>query len=323
MFTRIVSKTISLFSFLAAVPLALSTAQSAECQWLFSSGGNADFQEFAKGPPISEIRLGDFDGDGKTDVFFTAALEGSAEHQWKFSPGGIGEIKNLRVGPPISKLGFGDFDGDGKTDVFTIRDESLGRSQMLFSSGGSGGFEKLANVSSELADEIRFLRFGDFDGDRITDVFTWKRGDAPVQYIFSSGARGDFQNLAKGLVPLGFGDFNGDKRTDVFVIGQNLGDNLSQWMFSSGGSGNFQNLTVGRPTKPEFGDFDADGKTDVFLTEPLSDGRHQWVFSSGGLGEAQLLGIDGPLFDASGVKQLGFGDFDGDGKTDGLAADCR
>jgi hypothetical protein len=114
----------SLFLLAAVIAMAPARAQagptpSAACQWMYSSGGAANFRNLAVGPPLDGLRFGDFDGDGKTDVFATVPQGGSAD-QWKFSSGGAVNFRNLAVGPPLDGLRFGDFDGDGKTDVFAV-----------------------------------------------------------------------------------------------------------------------------------------------------------------------------------------------------------
>ena len=86
---------------------------------MFSSGGRGDFQNLASGPPLSELAFGDFDGDGKTDVFAATPVGGGA--QWMFSSGGRGDFQNLASGPALTELRFGDFDGDHKTDVFAVK----------------------------------------------------------------------------------------------------------------------------------------------------------------------------------------------------------
>src|SRR5262249_14517008 len=137
-------------------------------------------------------------------------------------------------------------------------------------------------------------------------------------YVFSSGGVKSLQNLTRGSALYNFGDFDGDGKTDVFVSGAGNAQG-SQWMFSPGGAGPFQNLAFGPGTRPEFGDFDGDKKTDVFFATPIPgapDGAHQWKFSSGGARNFQNLAI-GPSH-----KNLRFGDFDGDGKTDVFAVDC-
>src|SRR5689334_7181153 len=66
--------------------------------------------------------------------------------------------------------------------------------QWMISSGGTSNFRNLAvgPARSELA-------FGDFDGDRKTDVFaTAPKGGGVYQWMFSSGGAANFQNLAVG-----------------------------------------------------------------------------------------------------------------------------
>ena len=62
---------------------------------------------------VDDVDLGDFDGDGKTDVFWADG------QQWYAAYSGFGPWEDLASsGYPLSQLGFGDFNGDGKTDVF-------------------------------------------------------------------------------------------------------------------------------------------------------------------------------------------------------------
>jgi hypothetical protein len=106
---------------IVASPLAFINSVSAQaCQWMMSSGGTSDFENLATGPPLSELAFGDFDGDGKTDVFAVSPI-GDGNFQWMMSPGGTGAFRDLAIGPALSELRFGDFDGDGKTDVVAVK----------------------------------------------------------------------------------------------------------------------------------------------------------------------------------------------------------
>jgi hypothetical protein len=301
----------------AAAMEAISTtqAQSTASQWMVSSGGNENFQKLKKGPPLSQLGFGDFDGDGKTDVFFIGAVRDDG-YEWMYSPGGTGDFKKLLVGPRVEVryLRFGDFDGDRKTDVLVQQG-----STWMYSSGGNRGLKILdaqpLRVGGELP-EVATLMFGDFDEDGKTDVFSWVPGDSPVQWVFWSGGTGRPQKLGKGYPPVAMGDFDRDGKTDAFVPPHFLGEGRgSQWMYSPGAAGTLINLAVGPGARLRFGDFDGDGKTDVFHTEPLADGA-QWMFSSGGNTSFQNLAV-GP----SSLDRLAFGDFDGDGKTDVFVAD--
>ena len=81
------------------------------------------------GDPFSTLHFGDFDADGKTDVFATSFV--SPKTQWRYSSGGVGNYQNLVVGDrgSTSPLAFGRFDGDAKTDVFAVQ---LDREQLRF-----------------------------------------------------------------------------------------------------------------------------------------------------------------------------------------------
>ena len=105
---------------------------------------------------------GDFDGDGKTDVF---SIQSSG--QWRMSSAGTATYIKLGYDPAqkLSGLRFGDFDGDCKTDVFSVQSSG----QWRMSSGGTAGYIKLGYDPDRT---IKDLRFGDFDGDGKTDVFS-------------------------------------------------------------------------------------------------------------------------------------------------------
>jgi FG-GAP-like repeat len=63
----------------------------------------------------SKLRGGDFNGDGKTDVFTTWG------GKWRVSYGGTTAWKILNTSSVgVSDLRFDDFNGDGKTDILTI-----------------------------------------------------------------------------------------------------------------------------------------------------------------------------------------------------------
>ena len=72
------------------------------------------------GDPFSTLHFGDFDADGKTDVFATSFV--SPKVQWRYSSGGVGNYQNLAlVTADHSPPAFGRFDGDAKTDVFAVQ----------------------------------------------------------------------------------------------------------------------------------------------------------------------------------------------------------
>ena len=260
--------------------------------WFVSWGGEW-FWHFRRfdGAPVDEIGLGDFDGDGTTDI-----LQADGSH-WSVARGGRGAWEEWNTSNvTLGNVGFGDFDGDGKTDLF-----HTDGSHWTISRGGDGPWEQWNASSVTLSN----LGFGDFDGDNKSDVF---RTDGAHWYL-SRGGNGKWEQWNTSNVTLGnvgFGDFDGDGKTDVFRT------DGSHWFISRRGNSpweqwNTSNVTLGNVG---FGDFDGDGKTDAFHT----DGAH-WYLSRGGNGPWEQWNTSSVL-----LGSLRFGDFNGDGVTDVLAS---
>jgi serralysin len=133
--------------------------------WQVSYGGTTPFQNLNSsigfnGPAINELAFGDFNGDGKTDVF----RSNTSTTRWEVSYGGTGTWQFMYSNPPynVSSFGFADFNGDGKTDVLFANGTNW-----LVSYGAKTALQPLrasVQTRSELA-------FGDFNGDGKADVF--------------------------------------------------------------------------------------------------------------------------------------------------------
>jgi VCBS repeat protein len=210
-----------------------------------------DTNRFEAPNPTNRLGVGDFDGDGKDDLFLAT---GAA---WYYAPAGQAEWRYLNdMTVEMGSLLFGDFDGDGRTDVFTQR----GR-EWFVSWGGASPWEKINESDARMTD----FAIGDFDDDHRADVFyadgqTWfvsSGGVAPFTALDTSGFR---------IPDLRFGDFNGDGKTDVFSVVS------GQWMVAYSGTSGWQplrakltdsvaNLTVG--------DFNGDGRADVATSSCL------------------------------------------------------
>lgn len=160
----------------------------------------ANQNQFEAGDPTTKLGVGDFDGDGREDVFLAT---GAA---WYYAPHGIVEWRFLNANTEtLDNLRFGDFDLDGRTDVFTQHSRNWDVSW-----GGVSRWEKINESNPALAD----LRVGDFRGDRRPDVF-YSDGQ---HWWLSDGGVGPFVQVNDSgyrAFQLGFGDFNGDGKMDV------------------------------------------------------------------------------------------------------------
>ena len=189
----------------------------------------ADKIDFNSGNGSTDVTIGDFNGDGKTDL---AVSNSSRRRSNKVSillndsssPGHISFEPKRDFSTARGPYGicFGDFDGDGQTDLATANTAADSISVIRNTSSGS-------NLS--------------FD-----DHITYSTGDYPF-----------------GICA---GDFDGNGRTDLAVANY-YSDNISLFLNTSPGIGTIsfadQNnfATAIGPHGISLGDFDGDGKTDI------------------------------------------------------------
>jgi hypothetical protein len=239
-----------------------------------------------------ELAVGDFNGDGRSDVFQAAGAV------WAYAPSGNREWQVLNDSSlRLNRLGFADFNGDGKTDVFSQQGD-----KWRVSYGGTTDWQLLPAGSNI---DMRTYRFADFDGDRKADVF---RANGSHWYISSGGATA-WRQLNTSRLKIGdlrFGDFDGDGKTDVFSLAN------GQWSVSYGGASPWRRLNrrISDDLGPlVFADFNGDGKTDV-----ARGGEGKWQVSSDGVTPWRTL-------NSGNLPPLGLtlvGDFGGDRRADAL-----
>ncbi|HEX8793095.1 MAG TPA: FG-GAP-like repeat-containing protein [Polyangiaceae bacterium] len=172
--------------------------------WFYASGAKAEWRWLRRNTePASALRFADLDGDGRTDVL-AVHTPGTLDVSW----GGVSGWQPLTTMPaavPIGNVGVGRFDTSPGDDLF------LTDGATWYLASGGQNFVAVGGSSHVAAD----LRFGDLDGNGITDVFTIDGG----RWAYSSGARAPWNHLSgpctgsmSGVV---LGDFDGDGTADV------------------------------------------------------------------------------------------------------------
>ncbi len=261
------------------------------------------------------LRFGDFDGDGDTDVYRirhngAAALtdevhlsRGDGTYELVAGLDGGADRDETRAAAQVGRLKTGDFNGDGVTDLYRVRDgadAAAAARDDIYLNMRPGEYRRIAGIPTNFnfrtmnhAQLLR-VRFGDFNGDGLTDVHYAPPGGAPDQVHLSRGdgryeliaapsfpeASGD-DGLRASLSRLRLADFNGDGKTDVYYMtGGSRPDDV--YLAAAAGWSLREGVTIGlsrgyqeqlrRIGHVHLGDFNGDGAVDLYHLEDARTG---------------------------------------------------
>lgn len=293
----------------------------------------------------------DFNGDGRTDVYFfhhrrdedalfLAAADGLHFNERPGIDSGVNRRGPDRGGAcvHIRCLRFADFDGDGRTDVYRIRNGTTDEIYLY----RDDGFERMQGVDEAPLFRdgvgVESVRTADFNGDGRADIYYIGRRTDRLFLNLGDGAFVDFEGPDTPVNPdadggtneflrVRFGDFNGDRLSDVLYAG--LRDPGTVWF--SHGDGEWteedapafarNNPTVKRSdvfARMKLVDWNADGRTDVYRMNDSISPAPDAIYLSDVSGVLRhhagpQTRLDGSALTAA---HLYFGDFNGDGVYD-------
>ena len=304
----------------------------------YSLGGNGD---------PNRTKLGDFDGDGNTDLIYIGGENYPNQRNFVMLSNGDGSFESFDLGdyslggngdPNRTKLG--DFDGDGNTDLIYIGGESYpNQRNFVMLSNGDGSFESfdLGDYSLGGNGDPNRTKLGDFDGDGNTDLIYIGGESYPNQrnFVMLSNGDGSFESFDLGDYSLGgngdpnrtkLGDFDGDGNTDLIYIGGESYPNQRNFVMLSNGDGSFESFDLGDyslggngdPNRTKLGDFDGDGNTDlIYIGGESYPNQRNFVMLSNGDGSFESFDLGDYSLGGNGdPNRTKLGDFDGDGNTD-------
>ncbi len=256
--------------------------------------------------------IGDFNGDGKDDIFRYVSGESGADMY--LSRGD----RFVAVGSwtPANNGDFGwhvgDFNGDGKDDIFRYVSGESGADMRL-----SRGDRFAAVGSWTPANNGDFgWHVGDFNGDGKDDIFRYVSGESGADMYLSRGDRfaavGSWTPAGNGDFGWHVGDFNGDGMDDIFRY--KSGESGADMYLSRGD----RFAAVGSWTPAgngdfgwHVGDFNGDGMDDIFRYKSGESGADMY------LSRGDRFAAVGSWTPASnGDFGWHVGDFNGDGTED-------
>jgi hypothetical protein len=251
----------------------------------------------------------DFDGDGKTDIVWQAAVGGD----WIFFMNGASVVSSQPL-PPVAPgwvlAGIGDFNGDGHADLLWRNTADATQYWIFLMNGatviGGGPLTVAAGYAP--------TQIADFNGDGNADIL-WENATGGRWIFFMNGASilsaQAVPPAAPGWVIVGVGDFNGDGKADI--LWQNGAAPTQYWIYLMSGSsviggGGFTVADGYYPT--QIADFDGDLKSDILFENGTPS---RWIYFMNGASVSS--GAPAPAA-ATGWSVVGTGDFNGDHRAD-------
>lgn len=240
--------------------------------------------------------VGDFSGDGATDILY-------------YAPGGVaddlyfGDWSGLIDGGPEHVNGIYepftvDLDGNGQDDIFWY---APGPAADFIWFAGATGFSSSPTSANGVYEPFTL----DLNGDGFDDIVWYAPGSAQdyVWYGRPGGGHTSVRYTANGRYEPFVGDFNDDGFDDSFWYAPGTAADYI-WYGKAGGGYDSVPTTVNGRYEPVSGDFDGDGFGDVLFYGRGTATDYQWLFRPGGHDSVQVT-IDG-------THEPESGDFNGD-----------
>jgi len=315
------------------------TAYSAQPFVVTFEGGGSAFTSTSFAPKVDisldynpgGFNVGDFDGDGKTDMvsgnFSTSTISVfrnlSSNGNISFAP-----RIDYSTGGVVYSCAIGDIDGDGKLDIVTGNYDA--NSVSVFrntSTPGNISFAPKADFTTGIGTAHEVIR--DLDGDGKPEIIVANDPTASFSVLRNTSTPGNISFEAKqdfitpaGVFMCATGDLNGDGKPDIVTGGEGPSNTFSVFQNTStlgniSFAASIDYTTYSDRKGVAIGDLDGDGKPDLAISNFNNPANSLSVFRNTSSGGAISFA---PKVDYStggtGSDVASISDLDGDGKPD-------
>ncbi len=283
------------------------------------------YREIELGGIGTGVAIGDYDGDGRPDLFVVSKTEscrlfrnlGGFKFEDVTAKAGVGDEGDAAK---IWKQGatFADVNNDGLLDIYVCR---FNAPNLLYINQGDGTFKEAAHAYGlDVKDASVMAAFCDYDRDGLLDVFVQTNvldatghPEGQRDYLFHNNGNGTFTDVTKhaGVAPLpthgnsaAWWDYDGDGWPDLYVAND---FDAPDALYHNNGDGTFTDVIKQVvPHVPyssmgsDIGDINNDGRLDLIAADMVPPGH---VADQRTMAETRARQLD-PRDDATAVPQF-------------------